>query len=663
MKIKKAISILPLSLLFAGACGATMLSNSVNTREGATVHAESEMPTATFTHSDMQFVATKDGTQQYAGYVQQTVEGEYMNVDEVVGDEGYAKWEQVNTDNRANTSNERCTAHISSGYLKFNVNVQGATNVKVRFTLRMANYNGGTASEYYSIQVGSKSATQYYPTGTLPVGSGTSYLYWYWANCEIEQDFYLTSGTTTIFLSPGTGGKFTNLDCVYVRLIGDDRPILSSLGTVRLEGEYLDSQNWLTREDMYNAGQKSYLETPSGSLTPATSNSHSIARYASLTPFTLNFSSNAEANFSLSLVMAQYEDDINWNGKIAITLDGDDMPSPTPGIVGGHTEQNQFYYWMSANLGSYSVNAGNHTITILIQGQPNIDCFDFTVTKYNGIGVDEIVNQQPSAAVTGDHYASNVLITDANPTPDRDFHEINGASFTTTRLLFTITDEVEYFEGNFVRVNAACTSNHAVMKVYCGSILLGTQTIALSPVEYSFSLTSGQSGFIQVEITGDGEEELFVKWISAYGYATGNTFSDTTSAGFGNTLNTSLTCANDARTYTQQTWESLETAFEALSPEVKRIIAASPASQTGSNLAQGLARYDFIIAKYAGKDYTNDFIGRTYVAEVVYGSYFSGAKFFAINSNPSLLIVAVCAIIITSLIIATFINKKQSVKK
>lgn len=659
MNLKKLSTSLILGIFSFGIFCGSFASASKQTAKAVNA---SNVPEVVVTNSDMGFKTISSGTGPYVGYSEWKVEGENLNMDEVNGDAGYDKFE-VATGNLDNTSGGKCTAHIYSGYMKFNLTIQGGNHVKVRFWLRLANINGGSASNYYALQVGSKEATKYYPSGDLIVGKDTSYSYWAWDNFEVEQDFYLDKGTTTIYLTNGSS-SFTNLDCVYIRVIGDDQPVLNSLGNVRLEAEYLDSSSWSERTDMINAGRDSFIEVPGSGLSPATSNDRSIARFQPNNTFTLNFSAEADANFSLSMVMAQYEDNINWNDRILITLDGTPMPNPTPGIVGGHTTSNLYYYWMSANLGDYSVTAGNHSIGIKIVGMPNIDCFDFTVTKYNGIGVDQIVSEQPSVAVEGNSYASNVSITDANPVPTRGFNDINGASFETTRLLLTVTDEVSYFEGNYVGVNAACASEAAVMKVYCGSNLLGTQKLASSPVEYKFSLSNTQSGYIQIEITGSGQDTIYVKWLTVFGYATGNVFSDAAVATYGATFSANLTCDGiGSRTYDEATWNSLKASFEALDVEIQRIIAALPGSEASEDaLTKALGRYDFIIAKYAGVDYTNDFIGRTYNAEALYK--FSSNPFgfnLANNSSTMLIVVIAFAIAAVSAVPAVlFIRRRRA---
>ena len=55
-------------------------------------------------------------------------------------------------------------------------------------------------------------------------------------------------------------------------------------------------------------------------------------------------------------------------------------------------------------------------------------------------------------------------------------------------------------------------------------------------------------------------------------------------------------------------------AFNKLTEEEKRVVRASVANENGtSDLNKGLSKYDYICAKYAGKDtYTTDFIGREY---------------------------------------------------
>lgn len=648
MKIKKLLTALFFSLTLASSCVAASFASG-KSQEASVTHAAT-IPTVTFTNSDMGFKTIKSGTGPFKGYQRLIQEGENLNFDEVVKDgSGKPTYETVDDYNKPFTSNEKCTSHIKSGYLKFNISIRGANNVKVRFIFKIANYNGGWGVNFYSIQVGSKSATKYYPNGQLQSGAGTSYSYWRWAECPVEHDFWLGSGTTTVYLSPGNTNNFCNLDCIYIDLVGDDQPVLSSLSTYTLEGEYLDVTNWAERSDMITADKNSFLEAPSQSLTPATSNLLSIARFTGNTTFTLRFSANASATFSLGLVLAYY-DVTDFNDKILIKLDGNDMPNPQPGSVGGHTAGNQYYYWQTANLGTYSVESGSHTLAVtMVDVAPNIDCFKFTVTKYDGVGVDQIVDETPTAAVTGGTYGtSKLIITDANSTPTRGYDSLKGPSFTTTRLLITLTDEVTYYTGNVIGVNTSCASGKAVLNVYCGSTKLGTQTLSTSPYEYTYSLSSGNSGYIQIEIIGDGEEALYVKWINIYGYTTGNTFDDTDLLTFGTTLNTCLTCNGSARTYTEETWNSVSTAYSNLDDTYQRMVTAYPANESGNALAQGLARYDYIIAKYAGKDYTSDFLGREATADVEYGSLFATSRYFYLSADSSFEIIAVAVIVLVT---------------
>lgn len=644
-----------MSAILLGAIVTNGKQNIVETRAAS-------IPAITVSHSDMSFANT--------GYATYRIEGENLNHDEVSSDSSGLYSERVDTNNRSRTSNEQCTSHWQSGYGKFNIVSNANSALTVRFIFSIAEYGGGRGENMWSLYFGSKDADPYRPVGDLNVGQGTSYLYWHWTQIEIDHDFTLLPGTNEIFLGTGLAGKFCNLDYIDVKVIGHDSVNLNGLGTYTLEGEFLDKSGWTAREDMINAGRTEYLEQPASNLTPSTSNGYSIARYVSSTTFTLDFTAQAETKFTLAVVLALYEA-IDFNDKILITLDGESMPNPTPGSVGGHTSANLYYYWQSANLGEYTVDEGTHQVDITILTQPNIDCFTFTVTKYNGVGVDNIVSYQPTEAVASDYYddGEKLLITDSSVSPQRGFDGIKGASFedadvdgSGSRLLLTLDQKVSYYEGNYIGVNAASSIDKDVtLKVYCGSKLLGSNVVALSPVEYRFYLSEGDTGFIQIELTNTGSGAIYLKWINIYGY-TLSEFVDLSGVdSFGTILNTKLQCNNaGSRNYSQTDWEDVEEAFNNLTTEEKRVVGASVANENGtSNLNKGLSKYDYICAKYAGKDaYTTDFIGREYSYSAL-GANFGIYKLNLFSSDNLSTIVIITTFISISLLAFVIVKRRK----
>lgn len=655
MHVKRLLSGLFLTILMGGACFAVPLKD----KETGPVYATGN-PSVTFTHADMGFKQILSGTGPYVGYVRQSIEGENMNVDEAVSDDPSKPDIKSEETSAANTSGGKCLAHIGSGYVKFDVNIQGATHAKVRFTLKMAHVGGGEAAKFYTLFVGSKDSTEYVPEGTITAGAAGQY--WNWEEHVVAGDIYLPAGTTTIYLKAGgldslDGNSGCNLDLIYIDLFYD-KPHLTSLGTTTLEAEYLDSELWNVRDDMFKAGQTSYLENPSESNT---SNGLSIARFDEFNTFTLHFSAEEQATFDLSFVFANYEA-INFNGLISVTLDDEEMPSPTPGTLGGRRHDEDFYNWTSAPLNRYTVEAGDHELQIVIADQkPNIDCFTFNVTSYGDTGVETIVDATPTEAVTGTQYGENVLITDANATVTREYDEMNGASFATTRVLLTVEDEVTYKEGNSISVYAASTSAAAKLKVYCGENQLGEEkTLTVSTFEYLFALEEGQSGYIQIEITGSGVDTIYVKSVTVYGETTGNTLNVAPVSAFGGTLNTTLTCDGYARTYKEADWNTLKSSYNALAPEIRRIISATAANTAGDTTAQALARYDYIIAKYIDDDddYTDDFMNRLYNATAVHGVR-NHVTLFNANSQSILFAVMFFAGLLTLVIGTLYCTKKM----
>ena len=637
-------------------------ANATNGKQNAIEACADSIPTITVSHSDMSFANT--------GYSTYRIEGEHLNHDEVLTDNnGNVYSERVNETNRPRTSNEQCTSHWKSGYGKFNIVSNANSALTVRFIFSIAEYGGGRGENMWSLYFGSKDAEPYRPVGDLLVGSGTDYTFWRWTQIEIDHDFTLLPGTNEVFLGTGLANRFCNLDYIDIKVIGHDSVNLNGLGTYTLEGEFLDKSGWTARKDMIDAGQTNYLERPASNLTPSTSNGYSIARYVGGTTFSLDFSAQAETKFTLAVVLALYQV-VNFNDLILVTLDGESMPNPTPGSIGGHTDTNLYYYWQSANLGEYTVSEGNHQVNITINTMPNIDCFTFTVTKYNGVGVDNIVSYQPTEAVTSDYYDNNkkLLITDSSLSPQRGFDSIKGASFENaivdgsgSRLLLTLDQKVSYYEGNYIGVNAASSVDKDVtLKVYCGSKLLGSNVVALSPVEYRFYLSEGDTGFIQIELTNIGSGAIYLKWINIYGY-TLSEFVDLSGVDtFGTTLNTKLQCNSaGSRNYSQTDWEDVKEAFNNLTEEEKRVVRASVANEIGtSDLNKGLSKYDYICAKYAGKDtYTTDFIGREYSYSALKAHF--GINTFNVFSTDNLSTIAIITAFIGIFSLAFVILKRR----
>ena len=199
------------------------------------------------------------------------------------------------------------------------------------------------------------------------------------------------------------------------------------------------------------------------------------------------------------------------------------------------------------------------------------------------------------------------------------------------------------------------------LKVYCGSKLLGSNVVALSPVEYRFYLSEGDTGFIQIELTNSGSGAIYLKWVNIYGYTLSEFVSLSGVDSFGTILNTKLQCNNaGSKNYSQTDWEDVEEAFSNLTTEEKRVVGASVADENGaSNLAKGLSKYDYICAKYAGKDaYTTDFIGREYSYSAL-GAHFGIYKFNVFSSDNLSTIVIITTFISISLLAFVILKRRK----
>lgn len=153
---------------------------------------------------------------------------------------------------------------------------------------------------------------------------------------------------------------------------------ISANGTYTIEAEDLDLSGATLQ-----AGCQSFYENPASQF--PTSGGSCIACVASPTILAFKFTLNAAATVEFNIVCAKYEADYDLDANVQFHIDEEEpFVSNAKGNFFGHTEENQWYNWKTAKLGTLDLAKQTHVMYIRVIGGafPNTDCFKLNVTNY-----------------------------------------------------------------------------------------------------------------------------------------------------------------------------------------------------------------------------------------------------------------------------------------
>ena len=214
--------------------------------------------------------------------------------------------------------------------------------------------------------------------------------------------------------------------------------VVDDIKTIRLEAEELDFSEAILREDFAQAG-RGFIESPNdGSVT---SGGKSICGYELNSIFKIRFEAKEDSTILIKAAMADIGK--NYSLSEALEFKMDDQV-----IVAQDKEfgKNGYWDWCEFPVGVVSISKGKHTFSVkCISARPNMDYFDFVVTKYGDKVIEkQLVGYEVKSAPTKTHYVAGetvdlsglVLTAKYNDNSTEDITE----GFTAKKEVVEITD-------------------------------------------------------------------------------------------------------------------------------------------------------------------------------------------------------------------------------
>jgi hypothetical protein len=219
---------------------------------------------------------------------------------------------------------------------------------------------------------------------------------------------------------------------------------LDSVGSHKFEAESLvPNDAWIWRSDM---GEKTTYVIDNAEASGA----KSIERYAVGTVMTMKFSVAEASKLHLSSVMSDSKS-YSLEGNVDFKIDDTALTYDINPTLGSSTAST-YYNWKTAWFNEVELAAGTHVLTItMTKERPNLDCFDFHMTK-----MGETVE---------DHNLSSISIASA-PTKV-DYYEGDTLDLTGLKLMASYTDTAieEVTTGYTVDKTAALTAEDKVVTI------------------------------------------------------------------------------------------------------------------------------------------------------------------------------------------------------
>lgn len=196
---------------------------------------------------------------------------------------------------------------------------------------------------------------------------------------EIDKTGPLATSDTEVTISYG---GFTAKVTIVVNAI-PNKVKVDSLGTTRIEAEYLDTSEATLREDFIAAG-RTFLEAGEGA-----SNGYNICGYNPGSKFKISVETDKDAKIMIRARMSDTDLGYPINEGLKFTFDDDVLTADEPGFYYAGT--GDYWNWVEFNIGEVEVTPGEHTFMLeSINRRPNLDCFDFVVIEYG----DEVAEKE-----------------------------------------------------------------------------------------------------------------------------------------------------------------------------------------------------------------------------------------------------------------------------
>ncbi|MBQ7323987.1 MAG: bacterial Ig-like domain-containing protein [Clostridia bacterium] len=146
-------------------------------------------------------------------------------------------------------------------------------------------------------------------------------------------------------------------------------------GTTTVEAETFDNSGVVTRQDFVDAGrlQAGQYGTESGNGATC------IMGFTTGTVFTINVNAPEAMKVDVAMVGATDAAGYDISTNFVVTLNGETLTLPSGSLSG--SGETPYWDWQSASFGQLTFAKGLNTITITINGHPNLDKLTFTVVE------------------------------------------------------------------------------------------------------------------------------------------------------------------------------------------------------------------------------------------------------------------------------------------
>lgn len=273
----------------------------------------------------------------------------------------------------------------------FTVGIDSLEKATVRIIARIAKFEGGLASSYATFMFDNESVDLGEATLSAGYGSGNETRFYNW-NDVVVGEFDIDTGKTydLVFNTP-TGA--INIDALkfavltYGEFASEDEKLLptpndyiAGKGSTVIEAEGLDASTWK------NTDGASY-----GEVNAFSSGGKSIGHLAEGSSIMVNVKLSEKATVLVSASMSKYEADYDLAANIEGAFNGEEITFPE--VSFGPAPGNDWYNWQKVDCGRYDLEAGIHTLALVVKegaASPNIDCFEFTAISYGSFTDDAV---------------------------------------------------------------------------------------------------------------------------------------------------------------------------------------------------------------------------------------------------------------------------------
>lgn len=187
----------------------------------------------------------------------------------------------------------------------------------------------------------------------------------------IDKTGPLTLDDTEVTIS--YGGLTTKIEITVKAL--KNKVYVDGLETIRVEAEDLDTSKATLRDDFIAAG-RTFLEAGDGA-----SGGYNICGYNPGSVFEIPVSSDKD--FTVIITARMSDTELNYKINDGVQFKMDDEILISDDVTFTYAGTGDYWNWKEFKIAKLDLPAGDHTFSLTaINQRPNLDCFDFRITKY-----------------------------------------------------------------------------------------------------------------------------------------------------------------------------------------------------------------------------------------------------------------------------------------